>query len=373
MKLNIEKEINIVSFDIPYPPNYGGVIDVFYKLKALSELGVKIYLHTFEYGRGEQVVLEKYCHEIFYYPRKPFLKSFFSKRPFIVKSREHILLEERLQRTQIPILFEGLHSISSIYNHKLAVKTLVRMHNVEHTYYKGLAKSENNLLKKTFFTTEAIKLKKFENELHKVDHILTISPVEQAYFFKKYGAKTTYIPVFSDIDFKDLQPKKDFILWHGDLRVSDNVKAALWAIEIVKHTQHKLVVTSSTKDEKVIKSCKNHPNITFYQLTNKCKEFQKLKASAAINLLFTFQATGIKLKLINTLVKSRFVIANNKMIKDTGLEDLCIEANTTFEIRKKIDIYMQKDFLETEREVRKEKLAFFNAHKNAQKIIDLLD
>ena len=30
------KNINIVSFDIPYPPNYGGIIDVFYKIKALK-------------------------------------------------------------------------------------------------------------------------------------------------------------------------------------------------------------------------------------------------------------------------------------------------------------------------------------------------
>ncbi len=31
-----DKYLHIISFDIPYPPNYGGVIDVFYKLKALA-------------------------------------------------------------------------------------------------------------------------------------------------------------------------------------------------------------------------------------------------------------------------------------------------------------------------------------------------
>ena len=65
MNLNL----NIVSFDVPYTPNYGGAIDVYYKLKALNKLGVKIILHTYEYGRGEQKELEKYCANIFYYKR----------------------------------------------------------------------------------------------------------------------------------------------------------------------------------------------------------------------------------------------------------------------------------------------------------------
>ena len=41
------KALHIISFDNPFPPKYGGVIDVFYKIKALHSLGVKIYLHCF--------------------------------------------------------------------------------------------------------------------------------------------------------------------------------------------------------------------------------------------------------------------------------------------------------------------------------------
>ena len=42
-----ERQLHIVAFDIPYPPNYGGVIDVWYKLKALHAKGIKIILHCF--------------------------------------------------------------------------------------------------------------------------------------------------------------------------------------------------------------------------------------------------------------------------------------------------------------------------------------
>ena len=45
------KRLHIVAFDVPFPANYGGAIDVFYKLKALHQLGIRITLHCFEYGR----------------------------------------------------------------------------------------------------------------------------------------------------------------------------------------------------------------------------------------------------------------------------------------------------------------------------------
>ena len=51
--------IHIISFDVPLPANYGGVIDVFYKIKALHKAGIKIKLHCFYYGREKNVELEK--------------------------------------------------------------------------------------------------------------------------------------------------------------------------------------------------------------------------------------------------------------------------------------------------------------------------
>ena len=54
----MQKTLQIVIFDNPCPPDYGGVIDVFYKIKALKALGVRILkknksyliyrLHVFE-------------------------------------------------------------------------------------------------------------------------------------------------------------------------------------------------------------------------------------------------------------------------------------------------------------------------------------
>ena len=63
----MEKYLHIICLDVPYPPDYGGVFDLFYKLRYLKERGVKIILHCFEYGRGQQSALNEYCTKVFYY------------------------------------------------------------------------------------------------------------------------------------------------------------------------------------------------------------------------------------------------------------------------------------------------------------------
>ncbi|MEG2515024.1 MAG: glycosyltransferase family 1 protein, partial [Bacteroidaceae bacterium] len=49
----MENKLHIISFQVPFPPNYGGVIDVFYKLKSLKDLGYYLILHTYQYKRSK--------------------------------------------------------------------------------------------------------------------------------------------------------------------------------------------------------------------------------------------------------------------------------------------------------------------------------
>ena len=83
-----DRHLNIVSFSIPFPANYGGVIDIFYKLKALHWAGIKIHLHCFQYDRPEAEELNAYCETVNYYQRKTGLSAQFSLKPYIVESRQ---------------------------------------------------------------------------------------------------------------------------------------------------------------------------------------------------------------------------------------------------------------------------------------------
>lgn len=369
----VKKSLHIVSFDIPYPPVYGGIIDVFYKIKALHELGISIHLHTYIYRKEEQPELEKYCEKVHYYKRSDDFLSLFSSKPFIVKSRSNKELVKNLLTHRFPILFEGLHTTNPLSTHKFNdQKTYIRTHNIEHLYFDGLSKSSTNIPNKIYFKSEAIKLKNYEKILNKVNGIFTISPEEHSYFSNHYKPLSTYIPVFHENEnINRLSTSIKQVLYHGDIRISDNTKAAIFLINIYKNTDIQLIISSGTKNKKVNSVIENYSNCNFIHLDNQDKLLKLLKESH-INVLPTFQKTGIKLKLINALYKGKFIIANNEMVEDTGLEKLCEIANNKSEFLEKTQKLFDTEFTEKDRIERSEKMIDFNTKKSAEKLVKII-
>lgn len=278
-----------------------------------------------------------------------------------------------LKKINAPILFDGLHTtFPLIYENFKHRKKVVRAHNIEHLFYDGQSKSEKRIDKKVFFKTEAIKLKPYEDILHKVDYILTISPFEQQYFSTKFHKKSIYIPVFHQNNaIKKLSGKGDFALYNGDLRVSDNVTSTLFLISIFKEIDYPLVLASSFNNDLIFNETLKYKNIEFV-LIKDGNHINNLIEKAQINVLPTFQKTGIKLKLINTLFNGRFCVVTNEMVEDTGLEELCEIGKTKEEFAEKILSLIDKNFDTKFIIPREQTLKIFDTETNAQKIIDLL-
>ena len=193
---NKSKHLHVISFDVPYPANYGGVIDIYYKLVALAEAGVKVHLHCYQYGRAESAMLKGVCHSVKYYRRKVFKNPIYNTKPYIVASRNSTALIENLLKDTYPILFEGLHSTYYLSDSRLKKRyKVVRTHNIEHHYYKHLEKVEDNRFKRYFFKVESDRLKRYEKVLKHADCIAAISPNDQYFFNRKYG-KTILLSPF---------------------------------------------------------------------------------------------------------------------------------------------------------------------------------
>lgn len=371
---NKQITLHLISFDIPYPPNYGGVIDVFYKIKQLSEKGVEIILHCYEYGRTRSKELNSLCTQVYYYKRENNFNNFLSRKPYIVKTRNSQKLIENLTKDEFPILFEGLHTTGILLSNKFDKrKTIVRTHNIEHEYYKGLKNSESNFSKKLFFKTESIKLKKYEKVLHKVNFILTISPLEHKYFSDVYGTKSLYVPVF--FNFQENNNHNNtlrYSLWHGDLSVSDNQKSLKYIVDIYKETEFKLIIASSKVNKKILTYIQPFKNIEFQKINSE-KHLDTLLEEAHIHPLVSFQNTGIKLRLLNILSKGKHVITNNAIIEETGLEKCVHIANKTEDFYQKITQLSNTDFTQKDISLRNESLQYFNPTYSAEKIIDLIE
>lgn len=367
------KAIQIVSFDIPYPSNYGGVIDVFYKIKALSELGVNVYLHCYYDDRKPSKVLDHLCEQVYYYKREKKLAKVFSTIPFIVSTRSSQRLITTIKSIQAPILFEGLHTTGILLQEEFkSHKTMVRMHNIEHSYYQGLYKSEKHYRKKLYFWLESKKLKHYESILNNVDMVLSISPMEQDYFKTKVNT-SIYVPVFHrNSGLVSTNKKGDYVLFHGDLRVADNIKSAEYLIRVFKDLpNYNLVLASSFNNKAVINSIKNHHNINF-QVIEDNTSLNTIFENAQMHVILSFQNTGIKLKLINALYQNRHVLANTIVTQGTGLEKICEIFETPDELKEIIKAKYALDFPESELSNREKTLEQFSTERSAKQIIDLL-
>ena len=365
--------IHIVSFDVPFPPDYGGVMDVYYKAKALADAGVKVKLHCFAYGRSRNADFEKDFDEVVYYERKLSTGAMLSKIPFIVKTRKSQELLDNLLKKDWPILFEGLHTCAWLDDPKLKERfKIVRAHNVEHEYYSRLAKSEKSVFRKQYFKAEAKKLRLFEKVLRKSQKILAISQSDQTHFEKRYGNSDLIYPFHPQVEMlrKD---KGDYAFYHGKLEVAENQEALSFLVnDVFTKSKVPLVVAGKGSEKDIAQFRSSSANLAFH-LNPSDKEMKRLAQGAGVHVLPTFQTTGFKLKLLYALKTEVEVIANEAMVKNTGLENLVTRAETSAQFRKTIDLALANPLSEAKIEERKEFLEHHYSNvRQAEMIIQLL-
>ncbi len=369
----LPKRLHIVAFDVPYPADYGGVIDIFYKVKALHQQGVEVVLHMYQYGRKQnKSKLKKYCHKLYYYQRRTFRNPFIGNRPYIVRTRNGEALLNNLLKDTFPILFEGLHCTFHLDNPLLKDRfKVVRTHNIEHHYYKQLEKSELRYFKKYFFRIEAEKLRKYESILKHADLIAAISPNDEQHFKKKYD-KVMYLPAFhSNEEAQNPGSNGKYLLYHGNLAVPENYIAAMELVtEVFAKLDYPCVIAGNNPPKELVNICGSVVNVELRDHVS-TEQIHDLIKNAHINVLYTNQNTGIKLKLLNALYQGKFAIVNPLMVEGTGLEKLCVIGKKFNEIQAKIEEYMLLDYTEQYFENRSAVLSSkFSNTASAEAIVD---
>jgi len=192
--------------------------------------------------------------------------------------------------------------------------------------------------------------------LNYADHIAVISKNDMQYFDKKYK-NTVLISAFHPNDDVLISPDKgNFVLYHGSLNIGENNKAALFLIEeVFSKINIPFVIAGNKASSELKNAVEKYDHITLK--TNITTEYiYQLIKEAQINILPTFQATGIKLKLLAALFNGRHCLVNNYMVVDTGLEKLCHIANEPNEFIEKLNALYNKPFSFEDIEERKQLL-----------------
>ena len=339
----------------------------------MYDQGIKIHLHCFEYGRGEQPELEKYCEDVFYYRRKKYFRTPELRLPYIVSSRINPLLIKNLLQNNYPVLLEGIHCTYYLYSNQLAGrKVLVRLHNVEFQYYRQLARSASNVYKRMYYRIESRLLKKYEKVIAKKAKLLTVTTNDKETYESIFAAKDVeFLPVFLAFDKVGSETGTgSFCLYHGNLSVAENEKAALWLLDHVFPGMPMPFVIAGKNPSSFLKSrIEKNKNVELVQNPSQ-EKLDTLIKTAHIHLLPSFNSTGIKIKLLNALFNGRFVITNLASVQGTGLEELCVIAEEPRDYREILSQLSEVSFTENEILKRKEIVSsMYDNEKNAQQLI----
>jgi hypothetical protein len=360
--------IHIVCLDAPAPPDYGGAIDMFYKVAALHALGKKIILHYFKYNNRNIDAIKPYCDAIYNYGRSNWLKSFLQQKPYIVESRNNQELIKRLNEDDYPVLLEGIHC-TGIMPYLKKRKIVVRLHNDESVYYAKLAAHEKNLLKKIYFSIESRLLKKYQHQLSDNVIYAALSVDDTADFKENYGLTNVhFIPCFVPWKLNSIEGKGNYCLYHGNMNISENEEAALLLINKV-FTQANVPFTIAGKNisAKISNACKNLAHI---KIVNDPSDelLDQLIREAHINLCPSFNSTGVKLKLLHALLRGRFCLATSSAIAGSSIDRGFTLAETPSEFIAAINQLMSIPFTSAHAEERKSIEHIYNNEENARKL-----
>lgn len=369
----MEKHLHIVCLDVPYPVDYGGVFDLFQKIKSLHDAGVKIHLHCFEYGRGQQPVLNDYCVEVNYYNRHEGHKGFSHKLPYIVCSRSNGQLLDNLLKDDHPILLEGIHCTYLLNDERFLKRQIVlRLHNVEYQYYRQLYQCEKSLWKKMYYLHESNMLRHYEHRVATRVKILAVSDKDSKQYRTEFGAENIEtLPVF--LPFEEVRTREGtgcFCLYHGNLSVPENEQAVVWLLKnVFPGLELPLIISGKNPSPKLTRLIAQHPLICLIPDPSEA-ELQDLIAKAQVNILPSFNCTGVKLKLLNALFNGRHCLVNGGMVEGSGLESVCHVANGAQAMRSLLlDLYTQAIRPE-EIELRKKVLSgIYNKDDNLQQLL----
>jgi hypothetical protein len=331
----LDKHLHIVTHDVPWPADHGGVIDIFYTLKALHALGVNIHLHCFTQGRAPQEELEKYCSSVQYYPRKKNSSSFSLQIPLIVNSRVNEALLANLQKDNHPILLEGIHCSYYVYQGLLTGrKVIIRLFNTEYAYYQQLAVHEQD------FNAP---------DIH-------------------------YLPPFLPFTMAVCKTGNgSFCLYHGNLAINENEKAATWLLTHVFNKVSIPFVIAGKNPSRQLEKLAHKQQHTCLVANPSDKEMQDMIAKAHIHVLPSFNKTGIKLKLLNAFFNGRHCLVNKAAVAGSGLEDHCQLADDAVSFQQKIEALYTVPFTEEETERRQGLLqTIYNNDANAKKLMTFL-
>jgi polysaccharide biosynthesis protein PslH len=333
-----EPNILVVAHASPWPPTSGGKIDMFGRLKALREMGVKVELimtvkeNSDDHKEAliDQFGLES-CHVI--ERRRTVGRSLHPVWPFQIFSRtggEWETIAANLgQKYFAAVLAEGSYVFPMSYRlaRKMAVPLMHRIHNIESQYFISLGKSEINYLKKTFYYLEALRFKILERRMFQGAINLCISTEELEWLNSTDSGQSFWLPPalshFPERGACYLTGEGKNFLITGNLIMPDTLNGVLWFVQHIwpnllqRLPDATLTIAGRRPGESAAQYFQSIPGVN---LAFDVSDMSGFFLNADIYVSPTRHGTGVKIKTVEALSYGLPVVATSIAAQGCRLE-----------------------------------------------------
>jgi glycosyltransferase involved in cell wall biosynthesis len=307
-----DTKVLIVASDFPYPPNHGGRVDVWWRIRLLHKMGFTLDLVATvkEDPLPEDVTqVHNFVRNIQICHRRRRLTDALAITPWQVKSRDR-LREIPLRDTYDIVLLEGHYVYAVLDNPTLRAKIRVlRIHNNESVYFKELAAAMKGHWKGLYFRAESKKFQRMEPKLHKqVQNMLFISRDEFLDSTKHHPElNSIFMPPAIPVDrFRRAPLNSRQALLLGSLFMENNKEAVHWYIQCVhpllSHLDgYRLVVAGNSRGQSLSwlsQLAEKFDNIVVVDTPTSTERLYE-ESSVMVNPML--HGAGVKLKTIEAI------------------------------------------------------------------------
>ncbi|MFL2566295.1 MAG: glycosyltransferase [Schleiferiaceae bacterium] len=305
-RLEGKKTINIWSMDRLETTSYGGTLEVIGQVKNAIKLGFQVVLYCWSKGEVQHQSPESIIGVQFQtLKRNQSLFKLFKTAPYIVSSRNTSIARHKSSIQRGKVIINGVHC-SGI---PISENSILRIHNPEGDYYKSLGRQSKGLVALYFFW-ESMRLKFWERKLAKewsgMVWALTNTDLKFWTSLKpRSDAKIVGPLVVFEYKIPESKSLAKTLLVPGKFSVNENENALKMSLNAdgwdIIWAGHGL----SKKFKKFLNSRVSYiENPTDDEISDLFKNSHATLIHAEHNL-------GIKIKLIQALHQSRWIIAHN--------------------------------------------------------------
>lgn len=339
----------------PFPPNDGGKIVIYNRIKHLALLGHEIYLYSLIWAKDKQrlrendvVEMKRYCKEVHisaYEYSKP-LKIAKALLASVVKADtlKNLTIPEEFKH-ELQAAVQSQHfdfgivefTYFGVWVKKILqdrIKLVLSIHNIDSQFYREIARAEQNIVRKIYLYYESILAKRMELApffKKEYDLFMFLSDVESEYIIQKVpDVRDRFVSfpfgLFDKETYAGAPVKKNgkLILFTGALNMGTNIKGVKWFLkEVMPAVRSKVpdavfYAVGSNPSPELIRLQDEYTDFKIFANVDKIEPYMSAADLFVIPLL---GGVGLKIKLFDALSARKLIVTTKSGVIGTDFKD----------------------------------------------------